>query len=120
MRAMAERMAARSTRHGTPLKSCSTTRAGLEGDLNSIASHLASLSTSFSVISNPSHWRSAASSMTFMEKGSRATEAMPDFSRWSRRYRAACPWPVSNAARAPKELLSFVMSFTSSICVALP
>jgi len=54
-RATAERIAARSTRAGTPVKSCSTTRAGLKGistSAGAAASQRASLTTS-SIVTSP-------------------------------------------------------------------
>ena len=69
-RCMALRMAARSTTQGTPVKSCSTTRAGLKGTSTAAgraASQPARSITSCSVTSTPSQFRSTASSSTRME-----------------------------------------------------
>ena len=53
----ASRMAARSTTQGTPVKSCSTTRAGMKAisvSGSALASHLAIASISFAVTLTPS------------------------------------------------------------------
>ncbi len=74
--AIASRIAARSTTHGTPVKSWSTTRAGVNAisfDGSALWSHDASASTSSLRTLTPSSLRSRFSSRTFSEKGSRAT-----------------------------------------------
>ena len=74
--AIASRMAARSTTAGTPVKSCITTRAGvnaISSDGSAFASQLASASMSSLLTDTPSSLRSRFSSSTFSEKGSRAT-----------------------------------------------
>ena len=67
---MAERMAARSTTAGTPVKSCRMTRAGLKG-ISALevvaASQVASLRMSACVTSKPSKLRRQLSSRTLME-----------------------------------------------------
>ena len=87
-RAIAERIAARSTTPGTPVKSCMTTRAGLNGSstwAGLAASQFASRRTSSSVTAKPSTWRSSASSSTLMENGSRLMWPMPASSSAARR-----------------------------------
>ena len=74
--AIASRMAARSTIAGTPVKSCITTRAGmnaisLEG--SALWSQVASASTSCERTDTPSSWRRRFSRRTFSENGRRAT-----------------------------------------------
>ncbi len=73
---IASRIAARSTIAGTPVKSCITTRAGV----NAIswlgvaaASQLARASMSWARIASPSSLRSRFSSRIFNENGNRAT-----------------------------------------------
>ncbi len=73
---MASRIAARSTIAGTPVKSCMITRAGVNAislDGSSLASQVASASTSCARIDSPSSLRSRFSSRIFSENGSRAT-----------------------------------------------
>ena len=73
---MASRIAARSTTAGTPVKSCMSTRAGVNeiSSLGSaLASHFASASMSCLRIDSPSSLRSRFSSSTFSENGSLAT-----------------------------------------------
>ncbi len=85
---MAERSAARSTTEGTPVKSCKITRAALYGISESglpAGFQLAMVSTASLVISKPSAWRSAASSITFIENGNLLTGATPAFSSASSR-----------------------------------
>ena len=88
-RATAERIAARSTTTGTPVKSWRITRAGLKGSSTACgagAFHVARRRTSSSLTSKPSQLRSTASSSTRMDTGSRSMdEATPDFSRCSSR-----------------------------------
>ena len=73
---IASRIAARSTIAGTPVKSCISTRAGWNG-ISSLgvaaASQEAIASTSAAVTESPSSSRSAFSSSTLSEYGSRAT-----------------------------------------------
>ena len=74
--AIASRSAARSTTHGTPVKSCRITRAGVNAisfDGSAFASQVASASMSSRRMPTPSSLRSRFSSSTFSEKGSRAT-----------------------------------------------
>ena len=73
---IASRIAARSTIAGTPVKSCISTRAGWNGissDGSRSASQEAMVSTSAAVTDSPSSSRSAFSSSTLSEYGSRAT-----------------------------------------------
>ena len=72
---IASRIAARSTTAGTPVKSCMSTRAGVNEISvlgSAAASHLASASMSCARIDSPSSLRSRFSSRTFSENGSRA------------------------------------------------
>ena len=76
MAASASRIAARSTTAGTPVKSCSSTRAGWkEISVSGVA--LGSQASIFSTCSffttRPSSWRRRFSSSTFSEKGRRFT-----------------------------------------------
>ena len=76
MSAIASRSAARSTTHGTPVKSCRITRAGVKAislDGSALASQVASASMSSRRMPAPSSLRSRFSSRTFSENGSRAT-----------------------------------------------
>ncbi len=75
---MASRMVARSTMHGTPVKSCMITRAGvnwisLSGSAS--ASHPASALMSSAVMSAPSSVRSRFSSSTLSEYGRLSTSS---------------------------------------------
>ena len=70
----ASRMAARSTTQGTPVKSCSTTRAGMKAISVSgsfLASHWATASIEDLVTDTPSSQRSRFSSRIFIEYGRR-------------------------------------------------
>ena len=74
--AIASRSAARSTTHGTPVKSCRITRAGVKAisfDGSALASHVASASMSSARMPIPSSLRSRFSRSTFSENGRRAT-----------------------------------------------
>ncbi|OPX59814.1 MAG: hypothetical protein A4E29_01211 [Methanomassiliicoccales archaeon PtaB.Bin134] len=78
----ASRMAARSTTQGTPVKSCNTTLAGMNGISSSsfpAGVQDSSFSTSSAVTSTPSSWRSRDSRSTFTEKGKRSTLASSFF-----------------------------------------
>ena len=73
---MASRIAARSTTAGTPVKSCMSTRAGvnaISSEGSSVATQVASASMSCARTPTPSSVRSRFSSRTLSEKGSRAT-----------------------------------------------
>ena len=76
MSRIASRIAARSTTAGTPVKSCITTRAGVNA-ISSVGSalafHWASISICSEVTASPSSLRSRFSSSTLSENGSRAT-----------------------------------------------
>ncbi len=74
--AIASRIAARSTTAGTPVKSCMTTRAGVNAISLlgwALASQRASAITSSARIVSPSSLRSRFSSRIFSENGRRAT-----------------------------------------------
>ena len=77
---MPSRIAARSTTAGTPVKSCSSTRAGAK-EISFCAALLtsqrASASMSAAFTNRPSSWRSRFSSRIFSENGSRATSGNP-------------------------------------------
>ena len=76
---IASRIAARSTRHGTPVKSCSSTRAGvnaISADGSAAGSHRASASICAAVTRCPSSLRSRFSSSTFRLYGSRAAPSI--------------------------------------------
>ena len=78
---MASRIAARSTTAGTPVKSCSSTRAGVKAISFSMSvawSQLASAWMSPGLTEAPSSWRSRFSSRIFSEYGRRATPGNPD------------------------------------------
>ena len=83
-RATAERIAARSTSNGTPVKSCNTMRATMNG-ISSVRSalgcQLASSRMFFSATFLPSQLRSTASSTMRIETGSFETGPKPAFSR---------------------------------------
>ena len=71
---MASRMAARSTTHGTPVKSCITTRAGSSGTSRArpeLGDHAASARTSSSLTNSPPAFRSTFSVRIFTTKGMR-------------------------------------------------
>ena len=85
--ATAERMAARSTSRGTPVKSCNTMRAttkGISAVLDSLAFQLASSRTLASWTFNPSQLRSTLSSTSRTETGSLEIGPTPAFSRAGR------------------------------------
>jgi hypothetical protein len=82
--ATVERMAARSTSSGTPVKSCSRMRAttkGISAVRSSLGFQPASARTSASVIFLPSQLRSTDSSTMRRLTGSREIGPMPAFSR---------------------------------------
>ena len=69
---IASRMAARSTTHGTPVKSCRSTRLGVNAisrEGSALASHLASAAMSSALTTRPSSVRSKFSSRMRSEKG---------------------------------------------------
>ena len=77
--AIASRIAARSTRHGTPVKSCSSTRAGVKAisaDGSAAGSHSASAWICAAVTRCPSSLRSRFSSSTFRQYGSRTAPSI--------------------------------------------
>jgi hypothetical protein len=82
-RATAERIAARSTSNGTPVKSCNTMRAttnGISSVRGSFGFQLASARTFCSVTFWPSQLRSTDSSTSRIETGSFETCPTPAFS----------------------------------------
>ena len=111
---MASRIAARSTIAGTPVKSCMTTRAGVNAislDGSSLASQVASASTSAARMDSPSSLRSRFSSRILSENGSRAMSNL-DWSASSRKisYEAS---PTVSVALASKLLVVADMSQNS-------
>ena len=83
----ASRIAARSTTHGTPVKSCSRTRAGMNEISFStfpVAFHSASARMSSAFTKASSSRRSRFSSRIFSENGRRDTPAKPAFSSATR------------------------------------
>jgi hypothetical protein len=101
--AIASRMTARSTMHGTPVKSCISTRAGvnwISADGCAAGSHPASASIWAAVTIRPSSFRSRFSSSTFRLNGSRAQPA----TRLSRTISYVAS-PTVSRSRAPKLLL---------------
>jgi hypothetical protein len=97
--AMASRIATRSTTHGTPVKSCSSTRAGVNwiSVPSAFGSQALSASICSAVTSAPSSWRSKFSSSTFRLKGSRAAP-----SRRSSRNTSYVSSPTVSRSRAPE------------------
>ncbi len=79
-RAMPSRMAARSTTAGTPVKSCSSTRAGVKASSRAGVPGVqpASARMSSAVTARPSSRRSRFSSRIFREYGSRAIPGNPE------------------------------------------
>ena len=105
MAASASRMAARSTTHGTPVKSCSSTRAGMK--LISLASpptsprrHIMRCRRRETRL--PSSLRSRFSSRILVENGRRETLPTPDSSSLARRKISYSAPPARNFAAAPK------------------
>jgi hypothetical protein len=76
-RATAERMAARSTTAGTPVKSCISTRAGMNAMSAAGAGHDASARTSSALTSRDPARRRRFSSRIFTVCGSRSTSPTP-------------------------------------------
>ena len=77
--AIASRITARSTRHGTPVKSCSSTRAGvnaISADGSAAGFHPASAWICAAVTRCPSSLRSRFSCSTFRQYGSRAAPSI--------------------------------------------
>src|SRR5271157_2772379 len=103
MAASASRMAARSTTHGTPVKSWSSTRAGMKLiSLELAPSPRATNATSSVETRRPSSCRSRFSSRILVEKGRRATWPTPVSSRRERRKHSYCAFPTRSLAAAPK------------------
>src|SRR3989442_1057244 len=89
MRRIASRIAARSTPAGTPVKSWSSTRAGMKGISRSeggVGSHASNASMCSRVTRRPSSPRSRFSSRILSEKGSRAARAPSASRRWTRNF----------------------------------
>jgi hypothetical protein len=101
---MASRIAARSTIAGTPVKSCISTRLGVNAISmvgGPAASQFASAAMSSRPTASPSSVRSRFSSSTLNEKGRRETSKR--FSSASRRKISSDRRPTSSSSRAPKE-----------------
>ena len=101
----ASRMAARSTTHGTPVKSCSRTRAGMNEISFStfpVAFHSASARMSSAFTKASSSRRSRFSSRIFSENGRRDTPANPAFSSAGRLEISTASPPTRMAVRVPK------------------
>ena len=102
---MPSRIAARSTTAGTPVKSCSRTRAGAN-EISFCAplfrSQRASVSTSDALTNRPSSCRSRFSSRTFIEYGSRVISGYPPRCRARRLYSVTRPSPTGSTVRVPK------------------
>ena len=98
---IASRIAARSTTHGTPVKSCSTTRPGMKAISRSptrFASNAASERTCSSVTTRPSQFLRHASSRTLIPMGSRAMS--PCSRSASMRKTSRSPRAVERRSRA--------------------
>ncbi len=83
MSAATLRIAARSARSGTPVKSCSTTRAttnGISAVRAPVGAQLATSCTCSAVTFLPSQLRSTLSNTMRIETGRRETRPMPAFS----------------------------------------
>ena len=110
-RATPSRIAARSTTAGTPVKSCSRTRAGMNA-ISLVApaagSHSARARTSSAVTLPPSSRRRRFSSRTFSEYGSRATRGKPARSRASRLWYETVASPAVSVESVPNVLLMSV------------
>ena len=103
MAARASRMAARSTTQGTPVKSWSSTRAGMK--LISLAlapSPRATVSMSAAVTRRPSSLRRRFSRRILIEKGSRSTAPRPFSASVARRKYSYSLVPARSLAAAPK------------------
>ena len=84
---MPSRIAARSTTAGTPVKSCRSTRAGMNAiSLLTPGSQRASASMSSAFTARPSSRRSMFSRRILSEYGSRPTAGYPEASRARRLY----------------------------------
>src|SRR3712207_1674968 len=99
--AIASRMTARSTTHGTPVKSCMRMRAGLKAisfEGSAFGSHSTSARTSSAVTATPSSLRRRFSSRTLSENGRRAARS-PMAARRNTSYERS---PTESVPRAPK------------------
>jgi len=108
IRAIASRMAARSTTAGTPVKSCRSTRLGVKAisvSGSARASHRASERMSSARTARPSSVRRRFSRRMRSEKGSFPV-GRPALSRASRRKMSYSRPPARSTARLPK--LSFI------------
>ena len=104
-RTMPSRMAARSTTHGTPVKSCSRTRAGMNEISRCAAlltSHLARASMSAVLTNRPSSFRSRFSRRIFSEYGRRDTSGNPAAASAGRLYTWIGRPAIGSAWRVPK------------------
>ena len=102
---MASRIAARSTTVGTPVKSCSSTRAGMKAISRSELSpgvHEASERMSSAVTDRPSSRRNRFSSRILSDHGMRSTLPAPARSSASKRWSWYDVSPTRNSARLPK------------------
>src|SRR5262249_48136693 len=109
-RFIAARIAARSTTHGTPVKSCKMTRAGLKGSSPVevlVGFQPASRVTSSTRTSNSSRLRKQLSSSTLMEKGILSKSPSPCSDRRLRRAIFTSPaldWSVEEAPNGSIDL----------------
>src|SRR5688572_6041821 len=102
---IASRMAARSTTHGTPVKSCSSTRLvrnAISFSTFAFTSHRASASTSARFTNASSSLRSRFSSRIFRLNGSRSTELPGSDATLARRNVVYCRPATFSVARLPK------------------
>ena len=102
---MAERIAARSTMAGTPVKSWRMTRAGLKGTSRAagfLAFQPAKAATSCSVTSAPSQFRSTDSSKTLIEEWKTRNAAQPGFLQTFQAINDGAAAAQSSTVRAPK------------------
>jgi hypothetical protein len=112
-RATADRIAARSTSNGTPVKSCSTIRAttnGISSVRGALGFQFANSRTFCSETRLPSQLRSTDSSTSRIETGSRDTAPTPACSKRGSAWSQPCwPLPKSNLCRVSnKSFASFI------------
>ena len=101
-RAIADRIAARSTTAGTPVKSCIRTRAGMKATLvrGAGAGQSARARTSASLTSRVPARRRRSSSRIFTVCGNRPTCPIPCSASQPSRLTATSPWAVANRSLA--------------------
>ena len=102
---MASRIAARSTTHGTPVKSCSSTRLvrnAISFSTFAFTSHRASASTSARFTNASSSFRSRFSSRILRLNGSRSHRAAGERATLPRRKMVYCRPATFSVARLPK------------------